>query len=283
MTRILIVDDEAPIANQLARLFSENHFEAVAAYDRAAAEQLLESGTFAIVLADLRLGTQEEGLALIDAVHAMGPATRLVTLTGYATPEMESEVSRRGSSFIVQKPFDDEELVRRISELVASIETLAGTTVAEESLDTLYEDLRKVLYSIPLRRYHLPKEEAEDIVQQAWLLFLEKRSEVKSPGPWLAGTVSNLCRQNIQKVLRGRTVPLGDDECDVADIERDGIDDIAVRQMLDGCDAKTRTLFQLIAIEGLSYQETGERMNLPLGSIGPTYLRAKQKMRQMFA
>jgi DNA-directed RNA polymerase specialized sigma24 family protein len=37
------------------------------------------------------------------------------------------------------------------------------------------------------------------------------------------------------------------------------------------------------AVEGLAYDEVSKRLNLPLGSIGPMYLRAKSKMRLQMA
>jgi DNA-directed RNA polymerase specialized sigma24 family protein len=48
-------------------------------------------------------------------------------------------------------------------------------------------------------------------------------------------------------------------------------------------DDQSRDLCRLIAIEGYAYDEVSARMNLPLGSIGPMYLRAKSKMRLRMA
>ena len=54
---------------------------------------------------------------------------------------------------------------------------------------------------------------------------------------------------------------------------------IAVRQAMAGLDTNSRTLCALIAIEGYAYEEVSSRTGLPLGSIGPMYMRAKKKLR----
>jgi DNA-directed RNA polymerase specialized sigma24 family protein len=48
-------------------------------------------------------------------------------------------------------------------------------------------------------------------------------------------------------------------------------------------DGQSRDLCQLIAVEGYAYDEVSARMKLPLGSIGPMYIRAKAKMRMQMA
>ena len=54
---------------------------------------------------------------------------------------------------------------------------------------------------------------------------------------------------------------------------------LAVRQALARLDDRSRTLCSLIGLEQRSYEEVSMAENLPLGSIGPLYLRAKKKLR----
>jgi len=126
-------------------------------------------------------------------------------------------------------------------------------------------------------------EEAEDVVQQAWLLFLERRGLIHSANGWLAGTVANLCRRHIGRSIRSRKRFTGDDGIEnMADGQGGGPEaGIAVRQALAGLDANSRNLCTLIAIEGYGYEEVSSRTGLPLGSIGPMYMRAKKKLRLM--
>jgi RNA polymerase sigma-70 factor (ECF subfamily) len=152
-------------------------------------------------------------------------------------------------------------------------------------VEDLHRKLRSVLFSIPLRRYGMSNDEAEELVQEAWLLFLEKRREIRKARPWLTGTIANLCKQEIQRNRRNRETSFAIDEegPEIPD-ERPCINAnvLAVRQVLDRTDERTRELCTLIGMEGLSYDEVSSELDMPLGSVGPLYIRAKQRLRKQF-
>ncbi|HEX9083335.1 MAG TPA: sigma factor-like helix-turn-helix DNA-binding protein, partial [Gemmatimonadaceae bacterium] len=58
---------------------------------------------------------------------------------------------------------------------------------------------------------------------------------------------------------------------------------IAVRTALASLDQRSRTLCELIGLEQLTYGEVAERLSLPIGSIGPLYLRAKERLKRALA
>jgi DNA-directed RNA polymerase specialized sigma24 family protein len=55
---------------------------------------------------------------------------------------------------------------------------------------------------------------------------------------------------------------------------------LAIHQALARLDDRSRTLCTMIGLEQRSYEEVSTAANLPLGSIGPMYLRAKERLRQ---
>jgi RNA polymerase sigma-70 factor (ECF subfamily) len=85
--------------------------------------------------------------------------------------------------------------------------------------------------------------------------------------------------------MRRRETFVGDDVlAELPDTNIDSSDDnIALRQALDSLSEESRTLCILIAIKGYAYDEVSTITGLPLGSIGPMYLRAKSKMRMQMA
>jgi RNA polymerase sigma factor (sigma-70 family) len=141
--------------------------------------------------------------------------------------------------------------------------------------------VRKVLYSIPRRKYGLSHDAAEDIVQQAWLLFLEKRTSVRDARTWMSGTAVNLCRQELQ---RSRRIADGDPTERFETLPTPGSADrtemMAVRQALQQLDDRSRDLCEWIGLEGYSYDEVSNATGVPAGSIGPLYIRAKKKLRE---
>jgi len=281
--RVLVVDDEEAIVAGLMCLLESKEIESSGAFDRLSAESLMEGTFYAVIVADLRLVTEAEGLQLLDGIRRISPRSRVVTLTGFSTPEMEQEVLRRGAVMMIRKPAEGAEILGAIGDLLAEVERLAES---DESLDLerLHLGLRRLLHSIPQKRYGLTADEAEEVVQQAWLLFLEKRDLIRTARPWLIGTVSNLCKRQIDQLRRRRETFVGGDALTgLAGIRVEPSDDIALRQALSGLDQQSRALCILIAIEGYAYDEVSTLMGLPLGSIGPMYIRAKSKMRLQMA
>ena len=286
MKKILIVDDETPIADGLAELFRLNDYAASGVYDRETAEALIAREFFPVILADLRLKTEAEGLALLDAIRSISPASKVASLTAYSTAETESEVRRHGASILLQKPMLFESVLAAIDALLGEgVEPAANEDEADGAsvdIEELQRKLGRVLFSIPLRRYGLSPEQAEDVVQEAWLLFLEKRREIRKARPWLTGTLANLCKQEIQRNKRSRdsSIELDEEGREIPD-ERPWInaDVLAVREVLGRVDERTRKLCTLIGMDGLSYEEVSEELHMPLGSVGPLYIRAKQRLR----
>jgi RNA polymerase sigma factor (sigma-70 family) len=282
--RVLVVDDEETIVEGLRCLLDCEEIENGGAFDRLSAESMLEGTFYSVIVADLRLHTEEEGLELLDGIRRISPRSRVLTLTGFATQELEDEVLRRGSSMVLRKPAQAPEILAAIAELLAEVEKLAA---AQETLDLeqLHLGLRNLLHSIPRKRYGLTADEAEEVVQQAWLLFLEKRDLIRMAKPWLIGTVANLCKRQIGASMRNRETFVADDAlADLPDTRVELSDDnIALRQALASLSQQSRELCILIAIKGYAYDEVSAMTGLPIGSIGPMYIRAKSKMRMAMA
>jgi len=282
--RVLIVDDEEAIVEGLLSLLQCEAIESSGAFDRLGAELLMEETFYSVIVADLRLHSEAEGLELLDAIRRISPRSRVLTLTGFATLELEHEVLRRGSTRVMRKPAKVEAILGAIADLLAEVEKLAA---AQKTLDLeqLHLGMRKLLHSIPRKRYGLSAEEAEEVVQQAWLLFLEKRELIRTARPWLIGTVANLCKRQIGASMRRRETFVSEDMlAELPDTNIDSSDDtIALRQALGSLSEESRALCILIAIKGYAYDEVSEITGLPLGSIGPMYIRAKSKMRTQMA
>lgn len=282
--RVLVVDDEESIVDGLLCLLECEEIESSGAFDRLSAELLIAGTFYSVIVADLRLHTEAEGLELLDGIRRISPRSRVLTLTGFATPELENEVLRRGSAMVLQKPARGEEILAAIASLLAEVEKMAA---AQETLDLeqLHLGLRKLLHSIPRKRYGLTADEAEEVVQEAWLLFLERRDLIRMARPWLIGTVANLCKRQIGAAVRHRETFIADDElADLPDTRIDSSDDnIALRQALAALSEESRDLCILIGIKGYAYDEVSQITGLPLGSIGPMYIRAKTKMRMRMA
>jgi RNA polymerase sigma factor (sigma-70 family) len=275
MPRVLVVDDDPMIVEGLLACFELESIRAIGVSDCASAESLLKSQFFPVVLADLRLRSEGEGLRLLESIRAISPVTRVASMTGYATPQMEAEMQRLGSRLVLHKPVGPDAVIAAVRELLTEIEN-ASAEVAEPDLGTLYESTRRILLSIACRRYGLGASDAEEVLHEAWCLFLEKRHAVTSAKPWLAGTIVNLCRRELTR--RGRHVQqdeLLEEQLTVSQDDSGLIVDDALAQL----DPRARDLIRMISLEERSYDEVARHAGLQVGSIGPLLIRAKQKLR----
>ena len=119
--RLLIVDDESAIRFALVEYFRGSGWTVDSAAEKEEAEALLACTAYSVVIADLRLtGTHGvEGLDIVQWSRHLRPETRVVLLTGNATPEIEAEARRRGADAFLQKPLPLPQLEAIVDSLVA--------------------------------------------------------------------------------------------------------------------------------------------------------------------
>jgi len=277
MKKILVVDDDPVIVEGLVELLRDEAFETAAAFDRESAEELIAGEFYPLVLADLRLRNDEDGLHLLDSIARISPGSRVAAMTGHATPELERELISRGASVVLRKPFDAAQIVAALRDMLAEIEARAERG---DDLEELYLASRPLLAGIACKKYGLDADDAEELIQETWCLYLERQKEIRLPRAWLAGTIVNLCRQSIQKRMRTRTRLLDSIE-EAYDTGEDV--KLIVSQAMSRADSRTRRLCEMIAVEQLSYAEVSASLGIPLGSVGPTYIRAKQRMQNLMS
>ena len=130
---------------------------------------------------------------------------------------------------------------------------------------------------------------AEDLVQTAWLRFLERSDQLRdtsSVGPWLCMIVRNEARR---LVTRRRTVPVADGwETRAADTPAPAAGLIATEQAValrsafarlgDDC---RQLLTLMLADPPLSYDEIAAALDRPRGSLGPSRQRCLEHLRRL--
>jgi RNA polymerase sigma factor (sigma-70 family) len=139
------------------------------------------------------------------------------------------------------------------------------------------------------RSFDIDRATADDLVQTAWLRFLERSDQLREPGsvgPWLCMVVRNEARR---LVTRRRAVPVGDGwELAPADLPEPtsnvvaGEEAIALRSAFAKLGEACRQLLTLmIADPPLSYDEIAVALDRPRGSLGPTRQRCLDQLRKL--
>lgn len=105
MTRLLIADDEEAILFAMKEYFESLGYEVDCAQRKEEALSLLDAGSYALVIADLRMGADRprDGLDLAAAVKQRSPVTRTVLLTACGSPEAFEQARTLGVDAILHK------------------------------------------------------------------------------------------------------------------------------------------------------------------------------------
>jgi RNA polymerase sigma factor (sigma-70 family) len=276
MRQILVVDDDPHVLAGLKELLDLEDLRSAGAADGATAQAMLSSHFFPVILADIRLRSDAEGLHLLESIRRLSPRSRVASMTGSASPDVEARARELGAQLVLQKPIDDGELVAVLREMLAEVERADG-----DDLEAVYETSIGTLRAISRGRYHFPAADAEELIQETWCLFLEKRRAIREPRAWLSGTIANLCRQEIERRTRERA--RASSEIPELPTSMANDDVLAVRQALARLDARSRALCEMIGMERRSYEEVSAAARIPIGSVGPLFIRAKEKLRRALA
>jgi DNA-binding NtrC family response regulator len=104
--RVLVVDDEPLIRWSVAEtLMDDGHWVIEAADGQSAIEELKSHLPIDVVMLDLKLPDSDD-LRLLSAIRRLSPASRVILMTAYGTPEITANALQMGAARIVTKPFD---------------------------------------------------------------------------------------------------------------------------------------------------------------------------------
>jgi two-component system response regulator FlrC len=104
MGSILIVDDEHGIRDFIAEALSDAGHDTVAAADGAEALRRLQDRAFDLMITDLRMPGELNGMDLLRRAHTELPGMEVIVLTAYGTVDTAVEAMKLGAFDYLQKP-----------------------------------------------------------------------------------------------------------------------------------------------------------------------------------
>ncbi|MFA7346127.1 MAG: response regulator [Desulfurivibrionaceae bacterium] len=118
-TRLLVVDDEPIVGKRLKQVFDKIGFAIETYTDSAAALAAMAEKPFDIVVTDLKM-EGIDGIEVLKRVRAMNPNTRVIIITGYASPDTAELAEQEGVFAFLAKPFRLDELKQVIYRAIES-------------------------------------------------------------------------------------------------------------------------------------------------------------------
>jgi len=119
MSILLIVEDEAVLARNLARAFTARGLEVHHSATAAEARQAAVAAPPDVVLLDLRL-PDGSGLDVLDALVAQDPSLPVIMMTAYGSVADAVNAMQRGARDYVQKPLDLAEIRLKVDRALQS-------------------------------------------------------------------------------------------------------------------------------------------------------------------
>jgi RNA polymerase sigma factor (sigma-70 family) len=157
--------------------------------------------------------------------------------------------------------------------------------------DTIVERYAPLIWSI-CRRYRLDRTDADDVGQSVWLRLVDQLAMIRDPAAlpgWIATTTRRECGRVISAARRREVLGYGEDiaempaadpaaiEGEVLIAERNAVLREAFHQLPPRCQ---ELIGLLLADPPVPYAEISDKLDIPVGSIGPTRARCLQRLRE---
>ena len=104
MEKILIIDDEAFIRENVERILGEDGYTVLGAESGRSALELAADEDLDLVLLDLNLGA-EDGIAVLKSLKEIDPELLVIVITGFGSVESAVEALKLGAFHYMKKPF----------------------------------------------------------------------------------------------------------------------------------------------------------------------------------
>ncbi|MGE5699609.1 MAG: sigma-54-dependent transcriptional regulator [Deltaproteobacteria bacterium] len=107
---VLVVDDEQSLRKFLKLFLQKEGYEVDLAASLAEAEKAIDENVYDLVLTDMRMTAEDDGLKVIRSAIQRTPSTQVIVMTAYATIGGAVEAIKQGAYNYIVKPFSNQDL-----------------------------------------------------------------------------------------------------------------------------------------------------------------------------
>jgi len=134
---------------------------------------------------------------------------------------------------------------------------------AEVDIGVMYVEYRMLLLSVGCRKFRIPECEAENLIQEVFLSYLQAGTRIENAKAWLVAAMCNASRHYWR--AQGRTESLPDDYGERCDPASNGVADrvaqeLTLHQALDYLQPRCRQTLYLHYFEGRSAGDVAREM-----------------------
>lgn len=184
-SRVLIVDDDAPLRRVLSRFFRTLSLEVWEAKSVAESLPLLD-GEPDLVITDVRL-PDGSGQKVVEVASQKRPSPVIIAMSGLASAREAFALAQSGARIYLTKPFAERELVDGIADVCQETRRTSGAGAADVDL--------AVSLALFAGRYSVPEREME-------LVRLATAGVPRNRCPGMLGISENTCKTLTRRLLQ---------------------------------------------------------------------------------
>jgi DNA-binding response OmpR family regulator len=140
-TKIIVVDDEKRICQNVAKILAKNQYEVTLAMSAQEALEKMAEESFSLLISDIVM-PGKNGLELLKMVKKEWPLTKAVMMTAYASTDTALKAIRLGALDYIPKPFTPDELRSTVEQaLIGNLVEAPTTDEEKETIDVIDIDI----------------------------------------------------------------------------------------------------------------------------------------------
>lgn len=139
MNRILIVDDQLTARKGLRILVKSLQYSVDDAANVEEVDRLITQNEYDLVITDLRLPAEEQGLQVIRNVRQHYPLTPILVITAFGSVDSAVKAIKMGADDYVTKDFSREELGLKVQRMLALRQTQLANLRLQEQVNSFRE------------------------------------------------------------------------------------------------------------------------------------------------
>lgn len=154
------------------------------------------------------------------------------------------------------------------------------------ALDTSYRDNAAVLRELAERKFRVPRDEAEAIVNDVFMSLLLRADTIRQPQRWLVGAVCHASRDYLRKRSKTEALPPDiEDYVDpfAADSEETLIRRLTLAVAMSRLGNRCATALRMHHAEGYSAPEIARRLQISIGATEQLLHRCRKKAHEIFS
>ena len=113
--KILIIDDEVDIANNIRAILKDENYDTSIAYNSTEAFNYITKNNYNLIILDVWLDNSElDGIGILQKLRETS-TTPVIVISGHGNIEMAVKAIKEGANEFIEKPFSTERLLLSVS------------------------------------------------------------------------------------------------------------------------------------------------------------------------